>query len=88
MDQEQKQQDLTLKQRNNLIVTGVMEVISFDDTAVVLKTELGDLTVQGQGLQLKELSVAGSQTRVEGAISALIYEDPRTTGGWLHRLLG
>ena len=87
MVEEQKQQDLILKQRSNLTVTGVMEVISFDETAVVLKTQLGDLTVQGQGLALKELSVAGGQTRVEGSISALIYEEPRA-GGWLHRLLG
>ena len=48
MVEEQKQQDLILKQRSNLTVTGVMEVISFDETAVVLKTQLGDLTVQGQ----------------------------------------
>ena len=68
MDQEQKQQDLTLKQRSNLTVTGVTEVISFDETAVVLKTQLGDLTVQGQGLQLKELSVYGGRS-----LSVYIY---------------
>ena len=63
------------------------EVISFDETAVVLKTELGALAVQGQGLQLKALSVEGGQTCVEGSISALLYEEPRQ-GGWLRRLMG
>ena len=48
---------------------------------------LGVLMVHGQGLQLKELSVEGGQTCVEGTISALVYEEPRQ-GGWLRRLMG
>ena len=78
---------LTLNQREDLTMTGVTEVVSFDDTAVVLETALGSLVVQGQGLQLKTLSVDGGQVAVEGHVSALLYEDPRQ-GGWLRRLLG
>ena len=87
MAQEQIPHDLILKGRQKLTVTGVTEVISFDETAVVLKTELGALAVQGQGLQLKALSVEGGQTCVEWSISALLYEEPRQ-GGWLRRLMG
>ena len=79
--------DLTLKDRQKLTVTAVTEVVSFDETAVVLQTGLGVLMVHGQGLQLKELSVEGGQTCVEGTISALVYEEPRQ-GGWLRRLMG
>ena len=79
--------DLTLKGRQKLLVTGVTEVVSFDETAVVLQTGLGVLMVHGQGLQLKELSVEGGQTCVDGSISALVYEEPRQ-GGWLRRLMG
>ena len=78
---------LTLEQREKLTMTGVTEVVSFDETAVVLQTGLGVLMVHGQGLQLKELSVEGGQTCVEGTISALVYEEPRQ-GGWLRRLMG
>lgn len=87
MAQEQLPHDLILKDRQKLTLTAVTEVISFDETAVVLKTELGLLTVHGQGLQLKELSVEGGQTCVEGSISALLYEEPRQ-GGWLRRFVG
>ena len=79
--------DLTLKDRQKLTVTAVTEVVSFDETAVVLQTGLGVLMVHGQGLQLKELSVEGGQTCVEGTIRALVYEEPRQ-GGWLRRLMG
>lgn len=77
---------LTLDQRNSLTMTGVTEVVSFDDTAVVVNTDLGRLTVLGQQLQLKTLSVEGGQIAVEGIIAALQYEEPRQKGGILRRL--
>ena len=78
---------LTLNERKELTMTGVNEVVSFDDTAVVLRTGLGDLVIQGQDLHLKTLSPEGGQVAVDGQISSLIYEEPRT-GGWLRRLFG
>lgn len=78
---------LTLHQRENLTMTGVTEVISFDDTAIILKTNLGILNVQGQELFLKTLSVDGGQVVVTGHISSLVYEEPRAAG-LFQRLLG
>lgn len=78
---------LTLNERRQLSMTGVSEVVSFDDTAVVLRTELGTLVIQGNGLQLKTLSLEGGQVVVEGSISALHYEETRPSGSWLRRLL-
>ena len=77
---------LTLNERKNLTMTGVTEVVSFEETAVVLRTSLGLLTVHGQELKLKTLSLEGGKVAVEGHISALVYEEPRRTG-W-RRLLG
>ena len=77
---------LTLNERKNLTMTGVSEVVSFDDTAVILHTGLGTLVVQGTDLQLKTLSLDGGQVAVDGKISALLYEEPRQAGSWLQRL--
>ena len=84
---EDKIHDLTLRGRQKLTMTGVTEVVSFDESAVVLQTGLGILMVHGQGLQLKQLSPDGGQVCVDGSISALVYEEPRQ-GGWLRRLMG
>lgn len=78
---------LTLDSRKNLSMTGVTEVVSFDENAVVLKTGMGQLTIHGAQLQLKNLSLEGGQVAVEGTISALVYEEPRKSGPW-RRLLG
>jgi len=71
---------LTLNERRQLTMTGVTEVVSFEDTQVVLQTSLGTLVVQGKELQLKTLSQEGGQVAVEGHIAAFLYEEPRQSG--------
>lgn len=71
---------LQLNERTSLTMTGVAEVVSFDENTVVLQTPLGLLVIQGQQLQLKNLTLEGGQVAVEGSIRALSYEEPRQTG--------
>lgn len=78
---------LTLDNREKLTMTGVTEVLSFDETAVILRTELGALHVQGDGLKLKTLSPDGGQVTVTGTVTALVYEQIQR-GGVLRRLFG
>jgi len=82
MEQELGNHALQLKQRKNLTMNGVTEVVSFEESAVVLETALGTLVVQGQDLKLKTLSLDGGQVVVDGTISALVYEEPRQKRGW------
>ena len=79
---------LSLNERKSLTMTGVTEVVSFDENTVVLKTALGTLLVHGKDLQLKNLSPEGGQVTITGTVAALIYEEPRPAGSWLRRLLG
>ena len=87
MAQEPLPHRLTLAERSKLTVTGVTEVVSFEDREVILQTGMGILTVQGSQLQLKTLSLEGGQVEVEGNVSALSYDEPRQ-GGWFSRLFG
>ncbi len=79
---------LTLNEREKLTMTGVTEVMSFDDNTVALNTSLGTLIIQGEDLKLKTLSLEMGQVAVDGRVSALIYEEPRVSGGLWHRLFG
>lgn len=83
---EQAQQKLILENRQKLSITGVEEVLSFDETAVSLHTAMGMLIIQGQGLHLKALSPEGGKIEVDGTVSALSYEEPRQPGAFLSRL--
>ena len=87
MSQEQISHRVILEERQKLTMTGVTEVVSFDENAVVLQTGLGSVSIHGRELQLKNMSAEGGQIALQGYIAALIYEEPRS-GGWLSRLFG
>ena len=86
MAETQLPHKLSLNERRALTMTGVTEVVSFEENAVVLRTSLGTLIIQGKNLQLKTLSLEGGQVAVDGEVSSLVYEEPRL-GGW-RRLFG
>ena len=66
-----------------LEVTGVGRVVSCDETAVVMETPLGNLTIGGQELQVSDLSVQSGQVQLSGRIEYLQYAENRQSGGGL-----
>ena len=79
---------LSLEDRQHLVLTGVTDVDSFDETAVLLRTNRGPVSVRGEGLQLRSLNVESGQAAVDGTVTAIVYEDTVRRGGFLRRLLG
>jgi sporulation protein YabP len=71
------EQKLSLEDRSRLLVTGVSQVLRFEEELVVLETNLGMLHVHGRELKLQDLSLEGSRAAVTGEVSALIFEEPR-----------
>lgn len=69
-------QNIVLENRNKLSVSGVKDVISFDDELVIIETELGLLTVKGNNLKINKLSIDTGDVSVEGEIFNLGYSDP------------
>lgn len=78
---------MTLDERQHLEVTGVREVVRFDETTVALRTVRGILLVRGEGLRLQTLSPENGRTVVDGTVNALAYEQERASS-FLRRLLG
>lgn len=79
---------VTLSDRKKLTVTGVSEVVSFEETAVQVETVQGSLMVHGSGLRLKNLSPEGGQLEITGTVEALVYEERRRRGGFFGRAMG
>ena len=66
-------QDLVLENRGQLSVSGVNDVLSFDDQVVMVDTELGLLTVKGENIRINKLSLDTAEVIIEGEISSLAY---------------
>jgi len=68
-------QNLILENREKLSISGVLDVLSFDDQVVMVETELGLLTIKGENLKINKLSIDTSEVIVEGDISGLNYSE-------------
>ncbi len=68
-------QNVILENREKLTISGVNDVLSFDDQVIVLETELGLLTVKGENIRVNKLSIDTSEVILEGEISYLAYSD-------------
>lgn len=77
-NQKQKQkanQNLILENRSSLSISGITDVDSFDERAICLYTQLGELTIQGRELHIDSMSVETGNMTITGDIWAVVYGD-------------
>ena len=84
----QKQQLLSLENREKLSLTGVTDVSGFDESLIALVTALGPLAVRGEGLHIDRIDLNAGELEVRGKIRELSYEEPAREGGLWSRLFG
>ena len=70
---EEPKCNISLENRKRLILTGVEEVISFDDEKILLNTKLGFLTIKGSELKMNKLDVKNGDVIIVGEISSMVY---------------
>ena len=75
-----------LEGREELAVSGVEEVESFDENTIVMSTALGTLVVRGENLHIEALSLEGGELKVTGGVDCLSYEDNEQPSGLFSRL--
>lgn len=79
---------LTLVDREELVVDGVSNLGSYDEKEIVMETEQGMLTIKGEGLNIKQLNLEQGNIIIEGTVKGLTYEDEsRQKRGLLERFL-
>ena len=70
---QENKSSLTLENRKKLVLTGVVEVISFDDEKILLNTKLGLLTIKGLELKMNKLDVQNGDVVIIGDIYYMVY---------------
>jgi sporulation protein YabP len=68
---------VSIKDREEMKVTGVSHVDSFDDEEVILETELGLLAVRGENLYIRHLDLEKGELMLEGLVIELVYAEDK-----------
>lgn len=71
----QKNHKVNLNSRNQAVITGVKDVLSFDAGEVLLETELGVLMLRGSELHVNRLTLEKGEVDIDGKIDSLTYSD-------------
>ncbi len=70
-----KKHSISLVDRENLYITGVLDVISFDEELVIAETEKGVILVRGEDLHISRLNLENNELNVQGYVHGINYED-------------
>ena len=79
-------QNVILENRGRLNISGVNDVLNFDENTVNVNTELGMLCIKGYDLKLNRLNLDNTELLVEGTISSLVYSDSHQKGCFIQKL--
>ena len=59
--------------RKSGTVTGISDVLSFDETEILMDTEMGMLSIKGKGLHISKLNLEKGEADLEGQVDSLTY---------------
>lgn len=74
----QRNHKLVVNNRKTSMVTGVLDVLSFDLNEILLETEQGMMMVKGTDLHVNRLSLEKGEVDLAGSIDSISYSDVHT----------
>lgn len=73
-------QNIILENREKMSVSGVSDVLSFDDQIIIVETDLGLLTIKGENLKINKLNIDTSDFTLNGKINSMSYSETTFEG--------
>ncbi len=67
------QHKMIMLNRKNCSLTGIVDVVAFDEKEVILETQMGTLLIKGEDLHIKRLTLEHGEVDVDGRIDSYIY---------------
>lgn len=71
--EERLKHSISIHERKQLNLEGVQHVESFDDSELVLETNMGMLVLKGESLHITQLSLETGHLTAEGSFNSLQY---------------
>ena len=71
--------ELVLLERKRLAISGVVDVISFDECAVKLDTVCGELEIGGENLHVSLIDANKGAITLDGNVESVVYYDKDKT---------
>lgn len=67
---------IVLDNRSHMEITGVLDLLMFDETEIVLETSGGVLNIRGDQLHMNTMTLEKGLLILAGDIAEIFYEEP------------
>ena len=79
---------LQMENREKLRLTGVSDVSGFDESLIVLSTDMGELSIRGESLHIDKIDLDAGLLELRGRICELCYEEYSPASTLWKRIFG
>ena len=69
--------NITLKDRSSLAISGIEHIYSFNDKKVEVRTSAGEMSIEGENLDMSKLNLDENIISIEGTINSIVYSKER-----------
>ncbi|MBE5958123.1 MAG: sporulation protein YabP [Lachnospiraceae bacterium] len=66
---------LLMTNRGSIVISGIIDVISFDLKEIILESTCGMLTIKGSDLKVRKVKLEEGEVEVEGSADSINYSD-------------
>lgn len=77
--------NISITEREKILVSGVLDVESFDENEIILYTSEGGIVLNGEEFKINKLNVDNGEVEINGYLNELKYVNTSsgsTTGFW------
>ena len=72
---------MILEDRERMSITGVIDVLSFDEESIIAETEKGMLILRGNNMHVGKLNLDEGEVSVDGLIDTIEYSEGGNSKG-------
>ncbi len=86
MDENFVLHNIIIEERKKVNLSGVKEVVSFEDETIVLITTKGRLIIKGENLHIVQFDTKTNDLLAEGKVNAVAYQSDEEKSGLFSKL--
>ena len=81
------EQEVIIKNREALSISGVEHIYFFNDKKVEIRTCFGDMLIEGENLDLNKLNLDENVINIQGTINTVVYsKDKKNKESFIKRI--
>lgn len=72
--------------RKSIIISGIKRIINFDDKQFSLESNMGEIIIKGNSLEMIKLDTIDGNVSIKGSIDSIIYSNAKPNESLITKL--